>query len=105
MANEYFDRYQLFKENGKIGINIPFIKISEKNTDKREVYHQGITRFDKLSQKYYGNPFHGWLIMMSNPQFGGLEFDIPDSSIIVIPFPFRQSLEEYFQKMNDYLKL
>ena len=104
MANEYFDRYQLFREDGKIK-NIPFIKISEKESDKREVYKLGITRFDKFSQTYYGNPWSGWLIMQANPQFGGLESDIPDNSIIRIPFPFRQSLEEYFQKMNDYLKL
>lgn len=104
MAKEYFDRYQLFRENGKVK-NLPFIKIPEKESDKREVYKLGITRFDKLSQKYYGNSFHGWFILQANPQFGGMEFDIPDGEIIRIPFPFKSRLEEFFQATNDYLKL
>jgi hypothetical protein len=25
---------------------------------------------------YYNNPYGGWLIMLANPEFGGLEFNI-----------------------------
>jgi hypothetical protein len=101
---EFFDRYQQFKNNGQVK-NLPFIKIPEKNTDKREVYKQGITRFDRLSQKYYGTPTMGWFILQANPQFGGMEFDIPDSSIIRIPFPFKQRIEEFFKATDDNLQL
>ncbi len=104
MAQEYFDRYQQFRENGQVK-NVPFIPIPSKPTDKREVYRLGFTRMDKLSQKYYGNPTYSWFILQSNPQFGGLEFDIPDGTIIRIPFPLKQRLEEFFQATNNYLKL
>lgn len=104
MAQEYFDRYQQFKENGQVK-NVPFISIPEKSTDKREIYKLGFSRMDKLSQKYYGNPWSGFLIMSANPEWGGLEFDIPDNSIIRIPFPYRQTIEKFFQDINDYLKL
>ena len=77
---EYFDRYNQFKENGKVN-PIPGIKLREKSTDKRVVYKLGKTRLDILSQQYYNNPYHGFLIMLANPQFGGLEFNIPDGEI------------------------
>ncbi len=57
---------------------------------------------DKLSQQYYGNPYHGWLIMLANPQYGGVEENIPDSEIIRIPFPFRDSLQQYITGVNTY---
>ncbi len=104
MANEYYDRYQLFKENGQVK-NVPFVPIPEKSTDKKEIYKQGFTRFDKLSQKYYGIPTMGFLIMMANSQFGGLEYDIPNGTIIRIPFPLKQTIEEYHQALNNSLKL
>ena len=104
MANEYFDRYQFFRENGNVK-NLPFIPIPPKESDKREIYKLGFTRMEKLSQKYYNNPTMGWIILQANPQFGGLEWEIPDSSIIRIPFPYRQTIEEFFQATNNYLKL
>jgi hypothetical protein len=36
---------------------------------------------------YYNNPYGGWLIMLANPEFGGLEFNIPNQTVIRIPFP------------------
>jgi hypothetical protein len=101
MAKEYYDRYQSFKVDGKYK-PLPFIKIEAKNSDKTIVYHSQRTRMDKLSQQYYGNPYHGWLIMLANPQYGGVEENIPDSEIIRIPFPFRDSLQQYITGVNTY---
>ncbi|PCI28709.1 hypothetical protein COB55_03515 [Candidatus Wolfebacteria bacterium] len=101
---EFFDRYQQFKDNGQVK-NVPFIKIPEKSTDKRIIYKEGFTRFDKLSQEFYNNPTSGFLIMLANPQFGGLEFDIPDGTIIRIPFGFKETIEQYFKDVDDFLKL
>ena len=70
---QYFDRYQKFKSDGGM-TPIPGIKIPINGSDKTIVYNLGETRFDKLSQTYYNNPYHGYLIMLANPQYGGLEF-------------------------------
>jgi hypothetical protein len=104
MAKDYFDRYQDFKVNGKYK-PLPFIKIEPKNSDKTVVYHSQETRLDKLSQQYYNNPFHGWLILLANPIYGGVEENIPDNEIIRIPFPFRDSLQQYISEVNKYQKL
>tara|TARA_R110000824_G_scaffold93331_8_gene225819 strand:+ start:151 stop:480 length:330 start_codon:yes stop_codon:yes gene_type:complete len=101
MSKEYYDRYQSFKVDGKYK-PLPFIKIKPKATDKTVVYYSQRTRMDKLSQEYYNNPYHGWLIMLANPQFGGVEESIPNNEIIRIPFPFRDSLQQYIGAVNTY---
>jgi hypothetical protein len=54
-----------------------------------------MSRLDKVSQQFYDSPFFGWLILASNPEFGGNEFSIPDGSILTIPFPLLASLQDY----------
>lgn len=104
MAKDYYDRYQNFKVNGTYK-PLPFIKIQPKSSDKTVVYDSQHTRLDKLSQKYYNNPFHGWLILLANPMYGGVEENIPDKEIIRIPFPFRDSLQQYINEVDNYMKL
>ena len=99
----YYDRYRGFKKNG-LTSTLPFIKLTPKQSDK-QVVTDSRTRFDKLSQLYYGNPYHGWLILLANPQFGGLEFDIPEETVILIPFPLDFSLEQYQNQVDNYKKL
>ena len=83
MGNQYFDRYQDFKVDGSYK-PLPFIKIEPKNSDKTVVYNAQRTRLDKLSQQYYDNPYHGWLILLANPIYGGVEENIPNKEIIRI---------------------
>lgn len=99
--SEYVDRYEKFRTNTGTKC-IPNIKIPVLSTDKSFVYRKGRTRFDKLSEDYYGNPYHGWLIMLANPQFGGLEFKIPDNTIIRIPFPFKVAISNYNTAVDNY---
>lgn len=103
MAN-YFDRYKEFKENGSI-TPIPGLKISSEPTDKNIVYTLGETRLDIVSQTYYNNPYHGYLIMLANPQYGGLEFNIKNGDIIRVPFPFDSAIERYINSVEIYKKL
>jgi len=101
---QYFDRYNDFRINGEVK-PIPGITLRPSDTDKRVVYKLGKTRLDILSQEYYNNPYHGFLIMLANPKFGGLEFDIPDGEIIRIPFPFTAAIEEYNNQVIEHLRL
>jgi gentisate 1,2-dioxygenase len=104
MSTEYYNRYQKFNFNGKY-TPLPFIKIEPKSSDKTVLYRQTQSRMDKLSQEYYGNPYHGWLIMLANPQYGGVEESIPNNEIIRIPFPFKNSLQQYISEVQKYQKL
>ena len=104
MGSEYYNRYQKFNFNGKYQ-PLPFIKIEPKSTDKTVLYRQTISRMDKLSQEYYGNPYHGWLIMLANPQYGGVEESIPTNEIIRVPFPFKDSLQQYISEVQKYQRL
>tara|TARA_R100001460_G_scaffold62437_10_gene102588 strand:- start:3546 stop:3872 length:327 start_codon:yes stop_codon:yes gene_type:complete len=104
MSTEYYNRYQKFNFNGKY-TPLPFIKIEPKSSDKSVLYRQTQSRMDKLSQEYYGNPYHGWLIMLANPQYGGVEESIPNNEIIRIPFPFKDSLQQYISEVQKYQKL
>jgi len=101
---EYYDRYSSFRGNGEmkpvIGITIPV-----SSTDKTVLYKQGLTRLDKLSNMYYNNPYSGWLIMLANPEFGGLEFNIPDMSGIRVPFPFETAISRYNAELTKHKTL
>ena len=100
----YFDRYKEYRGNGEIKI-LPGITLDKDSRDKQIVYRKGQTRLDILSQKYYNNPYHGFLIMARNLQWGGLEFDIPDGAVISIPFPLNSAIERYNEKVLNHIEL
>ncbi len=101
---QYLDRYEKFRKDGKMS-PIPGLKIPIEPTDKTIVYKLGDTRLDILSQKYYNNPYHGYLIMLANPEYGGLEFNIKDRDVIRIPFPFDSAIERYLKEIEIYKAL
>jgi hypothetical protein len=101
---KYFDRYEKFKFRGTT-TPVPYINIPVLTTDKNVVYKLTRTRLDKLSQSYYNNPYHGFLILLANPQYGGLEFNIKDGDVIRIPYPFDSALERYINQVNRYKEL
>ena len=98
---DYYDRYGSFRTNGGMK-PVPGINIPKSGSDKNMVYKQGLTRLDKLSQMYYNNPYSGWLIMLANPEFGGLEFNIPDMTIIRVPFPFDSAVSRYITEVTNH---
>lgn len=100
----YLDRYNDFVINGDNKTQ-PYIFIPEVNGDKYIKYKKRVDRMDILSNRYYNNPYHGFLIMMANPQYGGMEFDIPNGALIRIPFPFESALERFNRVKNNYISL
>lgn len=101
---QYYDRYSRFRD-GQYMHPIPGIEVPPAATDKPFIYKKGQTRLDKLSDKYYNNPYSGWLIMQANPEFGGLEFLIPDMTSIRIPFPFDSAIARYTTEVDNHIKL
>ena len=97
----YYNRYDEYITNGDY-VMVPYIKLTNKSSDRAVVYKLGRTRLDKLSQQYYDTPYFGWLILQANPEFGGQEWNIPDGTIIRIPHPLMTSLEEYKSKVDKH---
>jgi len=97
----YYNRYQDFFVNGQQTI-VPFVKLPSKPTDKRFIYRVGVSRLDKISQQYYDTPYFGWIILIANPEFGGLENNIPDGTDLIIPFPLVNSLQDYKKALDTH---
>ena len=100
----YTNRYKNFISENKMFL-LPNITIPESSTDKIVVYKKGITRMDKLSQTYYGSPFFGPFILMANPKYEGMEFDIPSDALIRIPYPLNRAVELYNEEVNKHINL
>ena len=99
-----YDRYKLFRSNGNISI-VPFGKINKRNTDCYEIYEKGKTRLDILSYDYYKDSNYGWLIMQANPEYGSMEFEIPDKSVLRIPYPLNEAISDYENSIKEYNNL
>ena len=97
----YFDRYSNFRFNGGMK-PLPGITISEIDSDKLVLYKLGDTRLDKLSNSYYNSPYYGWFILNVNGFAGGSEVNIPDNTILKIPFPLKSSLLDYKSALETY---
>lgn len=97
----YYDRYKEFRRDGNI-MKIPQITIDTYNTDLFITFDKTRMRLDSLSYKYYGDANFGWLLMMANPQYGSMEFDIPDRVIFRIPYPLDSAILRYETKVNEY---
>ena len=98
------NRYKQTFVNGKHRI-LPFIKLPKKTTDKQYFYSVGSSRLDKISYDFYGDPTYGWLIMVANSKYGALEINIPDQTILNIPYPLQASLLDYNSGINNYFNL
>lgn len=97
---QYYDRYSKFRINGDVK-PVPGITIPDSSSDKYAIYKQGVSRLDIMSNTYYNNPYSGWLILLANPEYGGLEFNIPDMTSLRIPFPFDSAIGRYITEVEN----
>lgn len=98
-----YDRYTSFRKGGSIEM-VPFVAIPKSSEDMYETYNKGESRLDKISYDYYGSPDYAWLIMQANPEFGSMEFNIPDKSELRIPYPLTNALDAYKKEIEEYNK-
>jgi hypothetical protein len=99
---EYYNRYNNFFINGEQTV-VPFLQIPTKPSDQKYVYKKNQSRLDKISYEIYGSPYFGWLILSANPNFGGLEDNIPDNALLIIPFPLFSSLLSYKNALDTHI--
>lgn len=99
-----YSRYKKFVNNGKVEM-VPFIPIPKRPTDYYVYYEVGQTRLDLLSHEYYGDANYDWLIMQANPEYGSLEFKIPDKALLRIPYPLDVVISQYNNDITKYKEL
>ena len=99
-----FDRYAQFRTGDGFEI-VPFGEVPRKGTDRYEIYKKGQTRLDQLSYQYYNSADYAWLIMQANPQYGSLEYNIPDGVELRIPYPLNNAIDAYQNSIEKYNKL
>lgn len=99
---QYYNRYDNFLINGQQKV-VPYVSLPQKSTDQRYVYRANKSRLDKISFEKYGTPVFGWLILQANPVYGGLETNIPDGSVLIIPFPLISSLQDYKTAIDNHI--
>ena len=100
MPKPDYKRYSILKNTDGTTDMMPFVKIPERASDKYEYWNTEFSRMDKIAQKYYGNPFYDFLILYANPSFIS-EIDIPDGTLIRIPFPLAQARSDYESKLLE----
>ena len=96
-----YNRYSIIRNGSNEVDTLPFIKLPVNPSDKYEFWNAEFSRMDKLSEKYYGNPFYDFLILYANPEYLS-EFDIPDSAVIRIAFPLGKAKADYEAILSAY---
>jgi hypothetical protein len=96
-----YDRYAILKNSDGTTDSMPYVNLPANASDKFEYWNTEFSRMDKLSQKYYGNPFYDFLILYANSQYVN-EFDIPDGTLIRIPFPLSKAKSDYEAILTTY---
>ena len=89
-----YNRYAILTNSDGTVDQMPFVDLPINQSDKYEYWNTEFSRLDKLSQKYYGNPFYDFLILYANNIYSS-EFDIPDNALIRIAFPLGKVKSDY----------
>jgi len=95
----YYNIYSPFIENEKITM-LPYSTLPTESSDKTYLWNKERDRLDGVSQKFYGSPYGGNLIMYANATLGCNEDEIPDGSILIIPFPYKSAVQRYIDTME-----
>ena len=103
MAYPDYNRYEILKKSNGTTDAMPFVNLPINVSDKYEYWNSTYSRLDKISQKYYGNPFYDFLILYANKIYLN-EFDIPDGALIRIPFPLNKAKADYEAALTAYEK-
>ena len=103
MPYQDYKRYEILKNSDGTTDEMPFVKLPTNPSDKFEYWNTNFSRMDKISQKYYGNPFYDFLILYGNNIYLN-EFDIPDGALIRIPFPLIKAKSDYEAALINFKK-
>ena len=94
-----FDLNKLLVDGDQIK-PMPAITISNRSTDKRVTYNSNLTRLDRIAGDIYDDETYWKIILWANPAYY-LEFDIPNNTVIRVPFPLNDVLKEVTNQIID----
>ena len=89
--------YSNLKKNDKLQ-NMPPVQIDKRHTDRKVVYNKQKMRLDTIAGDIYRDETFWRLILWANEQYF-LEFDIPDNTVIRVPFPLQDAWNEVNKKI------
>jgi hypothetical protein len=87
-----FNFYKPLKDSDVLK-DMPPVQISVRKTDKYITYRKEKMRLDFIAGEIYEDETLWRLILWANPEYF-LEFDIPDDTIIRIPYPVNDVIAE-----------
>lgn len=92
-----YNRYELLSNKDRM---LPFINFTVSTNDKYIKWNSNSDRYDKISYKYYGGVEYSFLLYYANPEYLS-EWDIPNNTLIRIPYPLERVLNEYETIVNN----
>lgn len=90
--------YELLRDGNDLQ-NMPQVSISRRATDKTIVFNPRLMRLDRIAGDVYQNESLYKILMWANPEII-YEFDIPRGTIIRIPFPLNDVIQEITGKIQ-----
>jgi hypothetical protein len=78
--------------------SFPPIQIDIRVTDKKILYNKNLNRLDRMAGDFYEDESLWKVILWANPEYE-YEYDIPDNTIIRIPWPKNDVLDEVSLKI------
>jgi len=90
--------FNKFLISGKDLQDMPPISIDVRSTDRKMVYDKKKMRLDTIAGDVYSDETLWKIILWANPQFF-YEYDIPDGTVIRIPLPQQDVLQEVTSKI------
>ena len=103
MPKPDYKRYSILKNTNGTTDQMPFVDLPVNPSDKYEYWNPEFSRLDKLSQKYYNNPFYDFLILYANRIYLN-EFDIPENALIRVSFPLSKAKADYEAALTAFKK-
>lgn len=85
--------------SGQTLSSMPPILIDERDTDYFINYNKTKNRLDRIAYNIYQDETYRTIIMFANPDYF-CEYDIPDNTVIRVPFPLIDVIQEVSQKIS-----
>jgi len=77
---------------------MPPVQVSKRASDRNVTYNKQRNRLDTIAAEVYQDDTMWRLILWANPDYF-MEFDIPDNTVIRVPYPLQDVLNEVNSKI------
>lgn len=94
-----YNFYSLLKSDDFLK-NMPPISIDKRSTDKSILYNKEKNRLDNIAGNIYQEEAYWRIILWANEQYF-LEFDIPNNTVIRVPYPLQDVISEIASKISN----